>query len=95
MKLLLDTHAFLWLMAGDRRLSRRARRAVEAADAELYLSAASVWEMAIKANLGRLRLPASYPAAKCTGVADTILDLMVMRHVANSIVGNVEKRGIR
>lgn len=57
MKLLLDTHAFLWFMAGDERLSRRARRSMEAPGAELILSAASVWEMAIKLRLGRLTLP--------------------------------------
>jgi len=56
-KLLLDTHAFLWFVAGDERLSRRARRAMEAEGAELVLSAAVVWEMAIKAGLGRLVLP--------------------------------------
>jgi len=55
--LLLDTHALLWFQAGDRRVSRTARQAMEAADAELIVSAASVWEMAIKASLGRLRLP--------------------------------------
>lgn len=59
MRLLLDTHAFLWFAAGDRRLSRRARAAMEHADAELHISAASVWEMAIKASLGRLTLPAT------------------------------------
>jgi PIN domain nuclease of toxin-antitoxin system len=59
MKLLLDTHAFLWFVTGDPRLSRRARRAIESEDAEPVLSAASVWEMAIKASLGRLVLPAS------------------------------------
>ena len=57
MKLLPDTHAFLWFVAGDGRLSDRARRAMERADAELLLSAACVWEMAIKASLGRLSLP--------------------------------------
>lgn len=67
MNLLLDTHAFLWFVAGDNRLSARARRAMEHADAELFLSAASIWEMAIKASLGRLALPApldQYIAAK-------------------------------
>ena len=59
MKLLLDTHAFLWFVTGDRRLSRRARRAIEAAEAELLISTASVWEIAIKASLGRLTLPKS------------------------------------
>ena len=56
MRLRLDTHALLWFQAGDRRLSQTARRAIEAADAELLVSAATVWEMAIKASLGRLRL---------------------------------------
>ena len=59
MKLLLDTHALLWFQAGDRRLSRAARAAIEAEDAELLLSAATVWELAIKASLGRFRLKGS------------------------------------
>jgi len=59
MRLLLDTHAFLWFVTGDALLSRRARRAMESEEAEIILSAASVWEMAIKAALGRLTLPAS------------------------------------
>lgn len=59
MKLLLDTHAFLWFVTGDRRLSRIARRALEHEEARLHLSAASVWEMAIKSSLGRLTLPDS------------------------------------
>lgn len=57
MKRLLDTHTLLWFQAGDRRLSRTARAAIEADEAELLLSAASVWEIAIKASLDRLRLP--------------------------------------
>jgi PIN domain nuclease of toxin-antitoxin system len=56
-KLLLDTQAFLWFVAGDPKLSRRARRRLEANESALFLSAASVWEMAIKASLGRLVLP--------------------------------------
>jgi PIN domain nuclease of toxin-antitoxin system len=56
--MLLDTQAFLWFVAGDARLSSRARRAIEEARGEWWLSAASVWEMSIKASLGRLTLPA-------------------------------------
>jgi len=67
-KLLLDTHAFLWFVAGDERLSKRARRAMEAEGAELVLSAAVVWEMAIKAGLGRLVLP--------TTVEDYVMEKM-------------------
>ncbi len=59
MRLLLDTHAFLWFVAGDKRLTRAARRAIEHDDAEIYLSVATVWEMAIKASLGRLTLSLS------------------------------------
>ena len=56
MKLLLDTRALLWFQAGDRRLSKAARQAIEGRDAELLISAATVWEMAIKVSLGRLQL---------------------------------------
>lgn len=62
MTLLVDTHAFLWFMAGDRRLSATARRALEQGEGAWWLSAASVWELSIKASLKRLVLPA--PAAE-------------------------------
>ncbi len=58
MKLLVDTHAFLWFVAGDTRLSATARRTLEDADNEWWLSAASVWELSIKSSLERLVLPA-------------------------------------
>ncbi|MBI2059680.1 MAG: type II toxin-antitoxin system VapC family toxin [Nitrospirae bacterium] len=58
MRVLLDTHAFLWFVTGDRRLSRPALRALEKKGDEIFLSAASVWEIAIKASLARLVLPA-------------------------------------
>ncbi len=57
MKLLLDTHAFLWFMAGDPRLSGAARNAIEESEGEWWLSAAGVWEIAVKASLGRVTLP--------------------------------------
>jgi len=56
MRLLLDTHAFLWFVAGDSALSRRARRQIEAPKNERFLSLASLWEIAIKHSLGRLTL---------------------------------------
>ena len=59
MKLLLDTHALLWFAADDPRLGRRARRAIESPEATLYVSIASVWEIAIKASVGRLTLSSS------------------------------------
>ncbi len=57
MRLLLDTHAFLWWIADDERLSARARALIASDDNEIYFSAASGWEIAIKARLNRVRLP--------------------------------------
>ncbi|HEX2076384.1 MAG TPA: type II toxin-antitoxin system VapC family toxin [Longimicrobium sp.] len=57
MRALLDTHAFLWFISGDRRLSDVARNRIEAHDSEVLLSIASIWEIAVKAGLGKLPLP--------------------------------------
>jgi PIN domain nuclease of toxin-antitoxin system len=53
MKLLLDTHLVLWAMQDSKRLSTAARKQIRAAEAS-YVSAASLWEIAIKASLGKL-----------------------------------------
>ncbi len=58
MKLLLDTCSFLWLCAEPERLSPRALEAIRAPENEAYLSAASIWECALKHRHGRLPLPA-------------------------------------
>ena len=57
MKLLLDTHAFLWMISDDAGLSVAARQAIVAEDNEVWLSSASAWEIAIKYSLGKLPLP--------------------------------------
>ena len=56
-RILLDTHCWLWMTASPERFSARARQHIDAPDAELYLSAASAWEIAVKHGLGKLRLP--------------------------------------
>ena len=61
MRLLLDTHTLLWWLLDDRRLSASARAAIEATANVTFVSAASAWEIAIKAAKGKLRLP---PQAK-------------------------------
>lgn len=53
---MLDTCALLWWQADDPRLSAAARRLIAAAP-EAFVSAASAWEIAIKSNLGKLRIP--------------------------------------
>ena len=57
MRLLLDTHTFLWWIGDDPQLSETARQLIGNADNTLYLSAASGWEIAIKVRLGKLKLP--------------------------------------
>lgn len=56
MKYLLDTHTFIWFVENDPQLSPTARLLIEDATNELWLSIASVWEMAIKVNLKKLSL---------------------------------------
>jgi len=56
-RLLLDTHAFLWWIRDDDSLSRRARRAITDERNQCFLSMASCWEMAIKKSLGKLEIP--------------------------------------
>ncbi len=79
MKLLLDTHAVLWWQEDDRRLSAPARRAIATADI-VWVSAASGWEVATKAALGRFR--AEEPFA-VTVAADDFTELPVtLAHAA-------------
>lgn len=59
MRLLLDTHTFLWWVMDDPRLSAVARRAIGDAANEVWLSAASALEIAMKTQRGRLQLPQS------------------------------------
>lgn len=54
MRLLLDTHALLWWLDGDRRLSVKARRAIASESNSILVSAASAWEITTKARLGKL-----------------------------------------
>jgi PIN domain nuclease of toxin-antitoxin system len=53
-RLLLDTHAFLWWLADDPRLSRRARTLLGIVENELFLSSASAWEIATKHRIRKL-----------------------------------------
>ena len=57
MRILLDTHIFLWFISGDTQLSADLRDAIRNPDNEVYLSAISVWEILVKYQLGKLPLP--------------------------------------
>ena len=57
MRLLLDTHTFLWYVSGDRRLPPSFKNAILDPNNEVFLSVASIWEATIKYTLGKLPLP--------------------------------------
>lgn len=60
MKYLLDTHALIWYLEGDSNLSDQAKKAIEQKGVENYISIASLWEIAIKINVGKLVLQTSF-----------------------------------
>ncbi|MDJ0659465.1 MAG: type II toxin-antitoxin system VapC family toxin [Crocosphaera sp.] len=59
MKLLLDTHIFLWFINNDQRLPTQWRTVIQIPDNEVYLSVVSLWEVILKYQLGKINLPES------------------------------------
>ena len=57
MGVLLDTHALIWWVDGDARIGRATRERIASADEDAFVSAASAWEIATKARLGKLKAP--------------------------------------
>ena len=70
MNLLLDTHAVVWFLEGNDRLRSEARVAIESAE-RVYVSSATIWEMAVKVARGRLAAPSDFP--------DRLLDLGMLQ----------------
>ena len=56
MKVLIDTHTFLWMITADKRLSPKARKVLTTGSNELLLSTASAWEIMLKWGAGKLKL---------------------------------------
>ena len=56
MNYLIDTHILLWYIVGDKRISQDTRAKVENLDSSIFVSNASLWEIAIKLNIGKLKL---------------------------------------
>jgi PIN domain nuclease of toxin-antitoxin system len=82
-KLLLDTHVWLWSVLEPERLAPRVARAIEAQDNELWLSPISAWELLVLVEKGRLvldRPPARWIADVCATIP--LRDAPLTRHVA-------------
>ena len=86
MKILLNTHIFLWFVGGDPSLSARSRAAVESPENERLLSVASVWEMAIKVSLGKLTLPGDFGSFMATQMADNDIGLLGVELAHTNVV---------
>ena len=87
MRLLLDTHVFLWYITADPKLPESFRAATQDASNDVFLSSISVWEAVIKHGLGKLSLPAlpsTYLPQQRTahGIAALPVDEGAMAHLA-------------
>lgn len=83
MRLLLDTHALLWWWTDDARLSAAARSAIADEANEVYVSAASAWEVATKHRLGKLtEVPQAAPRFAELVAADGFASLPIAQHHA-------------
>ena len=94
MRLLLDSHALLWWSLGDDRLPDTARRAIGDDAVEVFVSAASVWELSIKFGLGKLPKAERFVADLRTGEAITgFRELAVTRqHAVHAGILDVDHR---
>ncbi|GAB4049738.1 type II toxin-antitoxin system VapC family toxin [Spirosoma litoris] len=53
---LIDTHVLLWYIKGEKRLSQPVKKLIDSVNNTIYISKASLWEMAIKSSLGKLTI---------------------------------------
>jgi PIN domain nuclease of toxin-antitoxin system len=83
MKLLLDTHVYLWWLLADRRLIHTVRHAISGRRTTVYISAVNIWEATIKAGLGRLELQGQDLAAEI--MANGFVELPVSARHAQAV----------
>lgn len=74
---LLDTHVFIWFVMGDRRLSREINAIIRNAAGQVHLSVASIWEISIKQELGKMPLLPGEPEALAADSVILTLDINV------------------
>jgi len=84
MRVLLDTHAFLWWNEDNPQLSGKARRILSDPANSLVLSVASAWEIAIKAQAGKLRIPEEAATYVPTRVAHYGMEILPI-HLAHAL----------
>jgi len=87
MRVLIDTHVFLWAISGDKRLSREALGVLSSFENEIFVSAASAWEIATKYRLGKLPT-----AAVLAGSVRGVVEQLGFRALPISL-GHAERAG--
>ncbi len=87
MRVLIDTHVLLWALSGDKRLSRKAHSVISSFDNEVFVSAASAWEIATKHRLGKLP-----DADAVAGNLSAIIEQLGFRALPISL-GHAERAG--
>ncbi len=86
MRLLLDTHTFLWFVLNDPKLSSAANAQVEDSGNEILISPASYWEIAIKVGLRKLALSASYDDFMHRGIVGNNFEILHVEPSHTSIL---------
>ena len=90
MNYLLDTHTFLWFISDDSSLSDTAKNIIQSPDNDIYLSAASVWEMAIKVSLDKLDMPSPFAEFIDEQLEENSFKLLPIKTVHTGIVSTLE-----
>ncbi len=90
MKVLLDTHAMLWWLADDPRLSDKARETIAEGRNQLFWSIASAFELAVKVGVGKLELGRSLRSLFAEIVSEQGAELLPMTHEHCVRLGNLE-----
>jgi PIN domain nuclease of toxin-antitoxin system len=86
MKLLLDTHTFLWFILDDKNLSLKVKNLIEDEKNEIFLSIVSLWEISIKTALGKLEINGSY-ATVINDVIENNLEILPL-DFAHTVIQN-------
>ena len=89
MRLLLDTHAFLWFFIGNPSLSEKARASIEEESSDKVFSIASLWEIAIKVSVGKLSLSKPFHEIFPDQLAENGIDLLGITTAHVSAITNL------
>ena len=89
MSYLLDTHSFLWFINDDASLGSLAKNIIQEPNNRLYLSAASIWEIAIKVSLGKLDIPSPFQDFIEEQLIKNDIDLLPIKIAHTAIVARL------